>query len=50
VTVTVPNGRTVSPFTGTNWEGVGVRPDLEVPEEDALDVALAEARRAVAEP
>lgn len=50
VTVTVPNARYESPFTGTDWEGVGVRPDIEVPEEEALEAALAAARRAVAEP
>lgn len=50
VTVTVPNSRSESPFTGTDWEGVGVQPDIVVAEEDALEVALKEARRAVAEP
>jgi C-terminal processing protease CtpA/Prc len=50
VTVTVPNCRSESPFTGTDWEGAGVRPDIEVPEEDALEVALTALRRAVAEP
>ena len=35
----VPNGRPVDPLTGTNWEGVGIRPDLEIKESDASDVA-----------
>jgi retinol-binding protein 3 len=29
--VWVPSGRAVNPVTGTNWEGVGVRPDVPVP-------------------
>lgn len=41
----VPTGATISPVTGTNWEGVGVRPDLDVPAEKALDVALQAARQ-----
>ncbi|HYC31361.1 MAG TPA: S41 family peptidase [Gemmatimonadales bacterium] len=34
--VWVPTGRAVNPVTGTNWEGVGVRPDVPVPAADAL--------------
>lgn len=34
-------GRTVNPVSGTNWEGVGVRPDVAVPASQALDKALA---------
>ncbi|MFE6689815.1 S41 family peptidase [Streptomyces sp. NPDC057743] len=45
ITVTVPTARTVSAVTGTNWEGVGVRPDRAVPAERALEVAHEEARR-----
>lgn len=36
----VPVARTVNPASGTNWEGVGVTPDLEAKADDALDVAL----------
>ncbi|MFF4180632.1 S41 family peptidase [Streptomyces sp. NPDC001750] len=43
ITVTVPTARTISTVTGTNWEGVGVVPDLAAPSEQALDVALKEA-------
>jgi DNA replication protein DnaC len=36
----VPNGRSVSPTTGGNWEGVGVQPDVLLPaHDDALRVA-----------
>jgi hypothetical protein len=46
--VFVPAGRAINPITGTNWEGVGVEPHVDVPAEEALDVALAEARTAAA--
>ena len=36
----VPTARAINPITGTNWEGTGVKPDVEVPEETALKVAL----------
>ncbi|WP_279578879.1 S41 family peptidase [Fodinicola feengrottensis] len=36
---TVPTARGVSPVSGTNWEGIGVIPDVEVPASDALRVA-----------
>jgi retinol-binding protein 3 len=36
----IPNGRTEHPRTGTNWEGVGVAPDIAVDEADALRHAL----------
>lgn len=38
----VPTGRAINPISKTNWEGVGVRPDLEVPPDDALRVAQVE--------
>ncbi len=41
--VTVPGGRAVNPVTGTNWEGVGVRPDIPVAVEAAFDTAYASA-------
>ena len=44
----VPTGRAVSPITGTNWEGTGVAPDVEVPADQALQKALELAARATA--
>jgi C-terminal processing protease CtpA/Prc len=35
----VPFGQGRSPFTGRNWEGVGVQPDVLVPAADALSAA-----------
>ncbi|AHH96073.1 S41 family peptidase [Kutzneria albida] len=35
----VPAGRSINPVSGTNWEGVGVRPHLELPAEQAFDRA-----------
>lgn len=37
--VRVPYGRAINPISGTNWEGVGVKPDVEVPADQALNVA-----------
>jgi peptidase S41-like protein len=36
----MPGGRGENPTTGTNWEGVGVKPDVAVPAADALKAAL----------
>ena len=38
-TVWVPDGRAINPITNTNWEGVGVQPDVEVAAGEALEVA-----------
>jgi C-terminal processing protease CtpA/Prc len=37
--LTVPIARAVNPVTGTNWEGVGVTPDVRVPAADAQETA-----------
>jgi retinol-binding protein 3 len=36
----VPGARAINPITKTNWEGVGVEPDIKVPAADALATAL----------
>ena len=41
----VPVARALSPRDGSSWEGVGVRPDVECPADEALDRALALVRR-----
>jgi hypothetical protein len=35
----VPSGRAINPVTKTNWEGTGVKPDIVVPEDQALKTA-----------
>lgn len=47
--VNLPEMRSVNPITGTNWQGVGVKPDVPVPAEQALETALALAKSALAE-
>jgi hypothetical protein len=39
----VPTGRAINPITKTNWEGVGVKPDIVVTADKALDTAHKEA-------
>ncbi len=36
--ISIPFGRAINPITGTNWEGVGVKPDIEVPADKALEI------------
>ncbi|MEM8695141.1 MAG: S41 family peptidase [Pseudomonadota bacterium] len=38
-TVFIATGSPVNPITGVNWEGIGVRPDLESPSAEALQIA-----------
>ncbi|GAA4921937.1 peptidase S41-like protein [Stackebrandtia albiflava] len=37
--LTVPTGRSINPVSGTNWEGTGVVPDVEVAAADAEELA-----------
>jgi retinol-binding protein 3 len=37
--INIPRGRSINPITKTNWEGVGVKPGVDVPADTALDVA-----------
>lgn len=37
--VFVPTGRAINPVTNSNWEGVGVEPDLAAPADSALTLA-----------
>lgn len=39
----IPYTRPINPFTGTDWEGTGVKPDIEVNANDALKTAHADA-------
>ncbi|MBP1658265.1 MAG: peptidase [Bacteroidetes bacterium] len=43
ISMAVPYGRAINPITGTNWEGVGVQPDITASASKALTVARAEA-------
>ncbi|MDJ0764442.1 MAG: S41 family peptidase [Myxococcota bacterium] len=42
----VSTGKAINPVTKTNWEGIGVKPDVEVDAEHALEKATALAKRA----
>jgi len=43
----LPTGRAVSPISGTNWEGVGIKPDIEVTASAALKTAHLQALNAL---
>lgn len=46
--VVMPHLRAQNPVTGTNWEGTGVKPDVEVPAGQAMERAIGLARERVA--
>jgi len=45
--VRIPQGRTTSPVTNSNWEGIGVTPDISVSAIDALKVAQQKAHERI---
>ncbi|MFI7600031.1 S41 family peptidase [Actinoplanes sp. NPDC049681] len=45
--ITVPIARAVNPVTGTNWEGTGVVPDVQMPAAEAFAYAYEKALRHV---
>jgi hypothetical protein len=47
--MSLPFGRAVNPISGTNWEGTGVAPDIETPQDQALDMAHLEALKKLKE-
>jgi C-terminal processing protease CtpA/Prc len=49
VAITVPIGRTYDPMTGEDWEGVGVTPDIDCLEKEALEKALVHIKENVQE-
>jgi retinol-binding protein 3 len=50
----LPTGRAINPITNTNWEGVGIEPDIKAPVTDALRAAhlaaLKKVREAASDP
>ncbi len=44
--IDIPYGRSINPITKSNWEGVGVKPDIEIEASRAFDAALAIAKEA----
>jgi hypothetical protein len=48
-TIGVPFARAINPTTKTDWEGVGVEPDVKVPAADALTTAQALAAKEAAD-
>jgi hypothetical protein len=47
VKLSLPYGRAVNPITGTNWEGTGIEPHIQVPRDQALEVAKLEAMKKI---
>lgn len=47
--VVIPHGRPIHPVTGTGWERVGVKPDIDVAASQALTRARVEASKAARE-
>lgn len=46
LSVFIPTGRAINPITNTNWEGVGVQPEIHTKKEETFDQALILAQKA----
>jgi tetratricopeptide (TPR) repeat protein len=42
----IPIGRAINPLTASNWEGVGIAPDIKIESSAALGIAMEKARQA----
>jgi C-terminal processing protease CtpA/Prc len=42
--VAIPENRAVNPYAQTDWEAVGIQPDIKVPAAEALKTALRQAQ------
>ncbi len=49
IVITIPVGRAINPISKTNWEGVGVEPDVAVSRDDALATAHLKALKKILE-
>ncbi len=49
LSMSLPFGRAVNPVTGTNWEGTGIEPHMEVPVDQALETAYLDALKTLSE-
>lgn len=46
--LSLPEGRSINPVTGRDWQGVGVQPDVPAASDDALSVAVGLALKEIA--
>lgn len=49
LSIFIPTGTAINPITKTNWEGTGVKPDVSVPADKALEEAIPRALKAAQE-
>lgn len=49
LSISVPDAVTRNPYTGTNWEGVGVIPDVKIDPKDAVLAAYSRALKSVSD-
>jgi C-terminal processing protease CtpA/Prc len=48
--VAIPQNKPINPFGDSDWEGIGVAPDVKVKEADALKTAIELARNNTRKP